>query len=65
MILQCITILNQCNNLKNNICLKVMLLHKKHKMFLHYCCISIQEGLYTELSDSNLAIGNYNKDLRM
>ena len=37
--------------------------HKKHKMFLHYCRISIQEGLYTELSDSNLATGNYNKDL--
>ena len=32
-------------------------------MFLYYCRISIQEGLNTELSDSELEMGNYNKDL--
>ena len=33
------------------------------KSFLYYCCISIQEGLYIELSHSELEMGNYDKDL--
>ena len=37
--------------------------HKKHKIFFYYCCMSIKEGLNTELSDSDLAIGKYDKDL--
>ena len=62
MILQAITILNGCNDLKKNFCLK-MPCHKKHKIFFYYCRMSIKEGLNTELSDSDLAIGKYNKDL--
>ena len=61
-ILQCITILNGCNNIKKNICLK-MPCHKKHKMFFYYCRMSIKEGLNTELSDSDLTVGKYDKDL--
>ena len=39
--------------------------HKKHKMFLAYCCISVKEGLYvdTDLQISELKMGNYSKDL--
>ena len=39
--------------------------HKKHKMFLVYCCISVKEGLYvdTDLQISELKMGNYSKDL--
>ena len=47
---------------KKNICLK-MPCHKKHKMYFYYCRMSIKEGLNTELSDSDLTIGKYNKDL--
>ena len=39
--------------------------HKKHKMFLVYCCISVKEGLYvdTDLQILELKMGNYSKDL--
>ena len=39
--------------------------HKKHKMFLVYCCLSTKEGLFidTAVSDQDLRFGNYNKDL--
>ena len=60
MTLQCITIFNRCNNLKKNIYLKMPL---NKKSFLYYCRISIQEGLYTELSHSELEMGNYDKYL--
>ena len=56
--------LSQCNNLKRNTFLN-MPCHKKHKMFLVYCCISLKESLYvnTDLKISELKMGNYNKDL--
>ena len=37
--------------------------HKKHKIFFYYCGMSIKEGVNTELSDSDLAIDKYDKDL--
>ena len=37
--------------------------YKKHKIFFYYCRMSIKQGLNTELSDSDLAIGIYDKDL--
>ena len=38
--------------------------HKKHKFFFYYfLLLSIKEGLNTELSDLDLTIGKYNKDL--
>ena len=42
-----------------------MLCHKKHKMFLVYCCLSTKEGLFidTTVSNQELRFGSYNKDL--
>ena len=37
--------------------------HKKHKMFLSYLRVSIQEGLLTEPTSQDIRFGRYNKNL--
>ena len=38
-----------------------MSLNKKY--FIYYCCISVKEGLNTDLKTSELMLGNYDKEV--
>ena len=33
------------------------------KYFIYYCCISVKEGLNTDLKTSELMLGNYDKEV--
>ena len=33
------------------------------KYFIYYCCVSVSEGLNTELSTSELMLGKYDKEV--